>query len=210
MHKLLTLGGLIIGAAALIVQFVITMQAYFEAGRDVFGALGAFFSYYTILTNLVLVLIYLSEITRAPILDIFRRPVVRGLMAANMMLVALFVYFVLRHLAVLEGLFYICDIALHYVTPAVYFAWWVSGRQHGSLRLSHLPMMLLPTFVYFIVVMARGLWVAEYPYPILNAVRLGYGQVAINAVSMTIGLSVLCTLVVMTDRWLSSRKIFGQ
>ena len=54
--------------------------------------------------------------------------------------------------------------------------------------------------------MARGLWVAEYPYPILNAVRLGYGQVGANAVSITIGLAAPCTLVVMADRWQASRR----
>ena len=54
--RLLTLLGFVVGAAALILQFVISMQAYLAAGRDIPGALGMFFTYYTILTNIVLVL----------------------------------------------------------------------------------------------------------------------------------------------------------
>src|SRR4051794_16934087 len=98
-RRLLTGLGLLAGAAGLGLQFTISMQAYLAAGRDVFGALGNFFSYYTILTNIVLVLIYLSEVTASPRLDLFRRPLVRGTMAASIALVGLYVFFVLRHLS---------------------------------------------------------------------------------------------------------------
>ena len=64
-------------------------------------------------------------------------------------------------------------------------------------------MMLLPTLVYFIYAMARGAWVAEYPYPILNAVDLGYYQVAINALYMTAFLAVLSLLVIGADKYLA-------
>jgi hypothetical protein len=205
MHKVLGWTGLVVGIAALGVQFLISMQLYFDNGRDVFGALGMFFSYYTILTNIVLVMIYLSDMTSSPHFALFRMPIVRGLMMANMTLVALFVYFVLRHLTVLEGLFLICDIALHYITPALYLAWWVTGR-HGALRFGMLPIMLAPTFVYFLYAMVRGLWVREYPYPILNAIELGYGQVLINALLMTLGLAILMVGVIFADRLLARRN----
>lgn len=204
--RVLAVIGLLVGAIGLVVQFVISMQAYAAQGRDVPGALGQFFSYYTILTNIVLVLIYLSDLSAARWLAIFRHPVLRGMMAANIALVMLFVYFVLRHLSVLEGLFLICDYILHYVTPVVYVIWWCAVARHGTLRLSHLPLMLAPTFVYFLYAMARGAWVGEYPYPILNAIRLGYPQVLLNGLGMTIGLGVLMALVVLLDGWLGKRR----
>ncbi|KRA45619.1 Pr6Pr family membrane protein [Devosia sp. Root635] len=202
-RTLLTWLGLLFGAAGLVLQFTISMQAMLGSGRDVFGSLGAFFSYYTILTNIILVLIYLSELLPAAGLALFRHPVIRGMMAANIALVALYVFFVLRFLTALSDLFLLADIILHYLCPVLYLLWWLVAQKHGRLRWANLPLMLAPTLVYFLYAMARGAWVQEYPYPILNAIKLGYPQVALNAVYMTSGLAVLTLAVIALDRLLA-------
>lgn len=202
-RRLLTGLGLLAGAAGLGLQFTISMQAYLAGGRDVFGALGSFFSYYTILTNIVLVLIYLSEVTASPRLDLFRRPLVRGTMAASIALVGLYVFFVLRHLSELVGLFELADKLLHYLCPTLYLLWWIAAQRHGLLRWTNLPLMLAPTLVYFIYAMARGAWVQEYPYPILNAIQLGYPAVLLNALYMTLGLAALAALTIGIDKFLT-------
>ncbi|ODT83847.1 MAG: hypothetical protein ABS76_02780 [Pelagibacterium sp. SCN 64-44] len=200
---LLTWLGLLFGIAALVLQFVLSMQAMLGSGRDVMGALGHFFAYYTILTNIVLVLIYLAEILPDAPLAPFRHPVLRGMMAANIALVALYVFFVLRFLATLEELPLLADNMLHYLCPALYLLWWLVAQPHGRLRWPHLPPMLAPTLVYFVYVMARGAWVQEYPYPILNVLRLGYGQVLLNAGYMTLVLAALCAAAILLDGFLS-------
>ena len=198
-RTLLTWLGLLFGATGLVLQFTISMQSMLGSGRDVFGSLGAFFSYYTILTNIALVLVYLSEIVPTAGLALFRHPIVRGMMAANITLVALYVFFVLRFLSSLTGLFQLADNILHYLCPALYLLWWLTAQRHGRLRWGNLPLMLAPTLVYFVYAMARGLWVQEYPYPILNAIELGYAQVLLNALYMTAGLSVLTLAVIALD-----------
>ena len=202
-RTLLTWLGLAFGVAGLVLQFAISLQQMLGSGRDLFGFLGHFFAYYTILTNIVLVLIYLSEILPAAALDLFRHPVTRGLMAANIALVSLYVFFVLRFLSNLADLFLLADTILHYLCPVLYLLWWVITQKHGLLRWSNLPLMLAPTFVYFLYVMARGLWVEQYPYPILNAIELGYGQVLLNAVYMTAGLAALAVVVIALDQALA-------
>ena len=202
-RTLLTWLGLLFGAGGLVLQFSISMQQMLGSGRDLFGSLGHFFAYYTILTNIVLVLIYLSEVLPSAGLALFRHPVVRGMMAANIALVALYVFFVLRFLGSLDGLFLLADNVLHYLCPVLYLLWWLVAQPHGRLRWGNLPVMLAPTLVYFIYAMARGAWVQEYPYPILNAIELGYAQVALNAVYMTAGLAVLTAAVVALDRLLA-------
>jgi hypothetical protein len=191
--------GLIVGVGGLVVQFVLSMQAYLAAGRDIPGALGAFFIYYTILTNIVLVLVYVSELAAWRWLEVFRKLDVTGMMVANMLLVMTFVHFFLRGLTQLSGLFVVCDIVLHYVTPAIYIVWWLVGVRHGPLVVRRVPIMLLPTFIYFLVAMARGAWTHEYPYPILNVVKLGYGHVLLNAVAMTLALGCLMLVVIGVD-----------
>jgi len=204
-RKLLTWLGLFFGAAGLALQFWLSMQLAFANGRDWPGFLGHFFAFYTILSNIVLVLIYLSEVLPTPRLALFRRPVVRGMMAANIALVALYVYFVLRHLNALEGLNQLADTVLHYLCPTLYLLWWGVAQRHGSLRWGDLPAMLLPTLVYFVYILARGLWVQQYPYPILNTIELGYGQVLLNAVYMAAALAILCTTVIALDGLLASQ-----
>ncbi|KQX34059.1 hypothetical protein ASD04_17610 [Devosia sp. Root436] len=202
-RNLLTWLGLAFGILALVLQFWLSMNAMLGSGRDLPGALGNFFSYYTILTNTVLVLIYLSTIWPSAWLQLFRQPILRGMMAANIALVTLFVFFVLRHLYAFDGLFLLADNMLHYLCPLLYLLWWLSAQPHGQLRWGNLPLMLAPTLAYFVYAMARGAWVQEYPYPILNAIELGYGQVLLNAVYMTVGLAVLSLAVIALDRLLA-------
>jgi hypothetical protein len=201
-RRLLTWLGLAFGLGSLILQVVISMQVYLANGRDIPGALGTFFSYYTILTNCTLVLIYLSEVTTARWLGVFRHPVFRGMMAACMTLVAVYVYLVLRHLSVLEGLFDLADRMLHYLCPALYLIWWVAAQRHGLLRWSNLPVMLVPTLVYFAYAMARGAWVLEYPYPFMNAIKLGYPAVLQGAAMMAATLAVFVAVVIALDQFL--------
>ena len=198
--------GLLVGVVALVLQFVISMQAYLAAGRDVPGALGTFFSYYTILSNIVLVLIYLSELTNWRWLELFRKLDVTGMMVANMILVMTFVHFFLRGLGPLGGLFLLCDTLLHYVTPIILIVWWLVAVRHGPLLIRRVPIMLLPTFVYFLYIVARGAWVHEYPYPVLDVTRLGYAHVLLNAVYLTVGLGALMLLVIGVDELLGRRK----
>lgn len=210
LRRALTWIGLLLGAAGLILQFVISMQAMLGAGRDLPGALGHFFSYYTILNNIAVVLVYLSALTSWTWLSAMRTPLARGIVAANIALVGLYVFFVLRFLQSLEGAFLVADTILHYIVPVLYIVWWALTQRHGLLRWINLPMMLVPTLVYFVYAMARGAWVQEYPYPILNAINLGYGQVGVNAIYMTVFLAVLAILVIAADMLLArtSRTVF--
>lgn len=195
--------GLLFGAAGLALQFYLSMSTMLGSGRDLPGSLGSFFSYYTILTNITLVLIYLSEILPARGLELFRSPLLRGFMAANIALVSIFVFFVLRHLYMLEGSWRLADNMLHYLCPLLYLLWWLLAQRHGRLAWRDLPVMLTPTLIYFFYAMARGAWVQEYPYPILNAIELGYPQVLLNAVYMAALLGTLCLIIIGLDQWLA-------
>ena len=203
---LLTWLGLLFGAAGLVLQFVLSMQLAFASGRDFPGFLGHFFAFYTILTNIALVLIYLSEVAPSARLSLFRQPLVRGLMAANIALVGLYVYFVLRFLHTLEGLPLLADNILHYLCPTLYLLWWLVTQKHGQLRWTQLPLMLAPTLVYFFYILARGVWVQQYPYPVLDVVKLGYGQVSLNALFMGAALALLCAGVITADKLIARQS----
>jgi hypothetical protein len=74
---------------------------------------------------------------------------------------------------------------------------------HGKLKFAEIPVMLLPPTIYLVYAMIRGAIVGEYPYPVLEANRIGYGAVAINVIAVLVGLTLLCAIVVAVDRALT-------
>ena len=203
--RVIALVGCLLGLLLLVLQFSLTVPARLALGDDLPGALGFFFSFFTILSNMALVAAYASEVTGWGWLGWFRSARTRAMLAAAIAMVMIFYHVVLAPIWDPQGLFKLADIGLHSVTPVFFIAWWIGFNRHGTLRLSDLPMMLLPTFVYFLYAMARGALVGAYPYPILEANRLGYVQVGLNALMMVVFLLVLSLIVVGLDRVLSKR-----
>jgi hypothetical protein len=195
--------GLLVGLFALVLQFVLSIPLRMSNGHDLIDALLFFFTYFTILTNLMLVLIYLSELANWRWLDWWRSPVTRGMMLASITLVMGFYHFVLAGIWDPEGWFRVADVSLHYATPTLFIIWWLAFQPKGTLRLSHLGWMLLPPALWLAWAMARGAVVNEYPYPILEAHKLGYGAVAINIAVVLVVLLVLFAATVGLDRLLA-------
>jgi hypothetical protein len=206
MKKSATWLGLLVGTAALLLQFYVTLTLRAAGGFALGGTLVFFFTFYTILTNIMLVLIYLSEVTSARWLGWWRAPLTRGMMAGAIALVGIFNHLLLANLQHLTGLAAFCDTLLHYVAPVWFVLWWLLFQPKGRLRLADLPMMLLPTAVWLVWAMLRGAVTGEYPYPILNARVLGYRDVAINCAYVLVGLIVLYLVVIGLDRVLARQR----
>ena len=165
-----------------------------------------YFTFFTILTNLALVLVFLSVLIEAAWLVWLRSPVTRGAMVAAITLVMVFYHFVLAGLWAPQGWFKVADVTLHYVTPSLYILWWLAIQPHGMLRFADIPAMLAPPMIYLVYAMIRGAIATEYPYPILEAHKLGYPQVGLNILFVLIGLSVLCLTAIGVDRLLGRGK----
>lgn len=200
MKQIATWAGLVLGTAALLLQLFITVSLRLGNGDGIFGALVFYFSFFTILTNLALVLIYASELWPRSAMSWFRAPVTRGMMAAAITLVLAFYHFILAETWDPQGLSLVADVVLHYVTPVLYVLWWVLFMRHGVLKWGDIPAMLLPATIYLVWAMLRGALVGEYPYPILEADRIGYAAVAINVLAVLVALTALCAIAVALDK----------
>ena len=74
LKRVATFAGLLIGTAALVLQFYLTMVVRLGNGDSLFGALWFLFTFFTILTNLMLVLIYLADLDDTRFLGWWRAP----------------------------------------------------------------------------------------------------------------------------------------
>lgn len=199
--------GFLIAAAALLLQFGLTMTARLETGDNIVNALVFFLSFFTILTNLMVVAVYLSVLTTWRWLDWWRTPWVRGMTAGAILVVMLVYHFLLTGLVRPDLWFQVADKLLHYVDPAYYVVWWLLCQKHGSLRWGELPRMLVYPLLYLVWAMGRGAVLGDYPYPFLAANTLGYGQVALNSGGVLAAFVLFYTLVIGIDRWLGRRSV---
>jgi hypothetical protein len=107
----------ILGLLALALQYWLVLTS--NIGPDLIGRTINFFSYFTILTNilaaLALTLPWIAP-QSAPG-QFFSRPSVRTGIAAYIIIVMAVTYLVLRHLTNLEGWHVVADLILHYIMP---------------------------------------------------------------------------------------------
>lgn len=212
MPKLFALLALLIGIAGLAIDAwmifpsLMTVSAGNPVARSFPDAFVNFWTYFTHLTNLGLVLVYAAVLTGWRWLGWFRQPRTQALMAGFITLVMVFYHFMLAPYYQMEGALAVATVLLHYVAPIAYLVWWLAFAGHGTLKFSDIPMMWIPGLVYVAWVLIRGaLWAREYPYDILNPDKFGYGGVAIGVGIIFVAVTIFCAVLVFLDRLLGRR-----
>lgn len=203
MAKLLNILGLTIGPLALGLQFGLTVPASMEAGRSFAGSVLFYFSFFTILTNVLVVLAHAAALFGRP--AFFTRPVVRAGIAVAIAAVALIYWALLSAMWEPEGLFLLCDVLLHYATPAIFVLWWLSAGTDGSLSWRHIPLWLAYPVVYTVYVLLRAPIAGEVPYPFLDATITGWPSVLFTICGIALLFALLGRLAVSADRLLGGR-----
>lgn len=211
LRTLLALAGVSAGVVGLAIDgweifpSVMTASATNEVARSFPDAFIYFWTYFTHLTNLWLLLTYASVLTGWSWLGWFRRPVIMASAAAFITLVMLYYHFMLAPTLKLEGALGVATWLLHYVAPILYLLWWALFAPHGVLRFKQIGLMLLPGIGYVAWVLLRGAIVHEYPYDILDAGKFGYGGVAIGVAVLLVAVSIFSVIIVWGDRLLAQR-----
>jgi hypothetical protein len=201
MGRFLQVVGLAIGLAGLILQFCISIPASMEAGRSLLGSIIFVFSFFTILTNIGAVLVYTSLLspTGYAWLPAFAGTRMRAGVAVSIALVFIIYATVLAQLWQPQGLFLLCDVLLHYVTPVLFVLWWLISGADGRTRWSDISWWVLYPVAYLIYALVRAPLAGEVPYPFLDVAKNGAASVAISAAAITGLFLVLCVVAVLAD-----------
>lgn len=196
--------GLIVGLCGLVGQFAWSVPAYLSAGRSLPGAVVAVLGYFTILTNIAVILAYLAALTGRP--RFFRQAGVRAGLAMAIAVVAIVYHFVLARLWQPAGLLLFADTVLHYAAPAIYLVWWALSGRGGSARPADLPYWLVYPLAYLFCALAHGGVTGQYPYPFLDLAANGPASVAISVGIMLTLFAVVGLLVIWADRLLPAPR----
>lgn len=169
---------------ALVLQFSISIPAYLDKGCSLRSALIQLFSFYTILSNVLMVVGLTTILIAAKSAwgRFFLRNTVLTAIALYMTIVGLTYNILLRNVWHPEHLFKLADELLHVVTPVLFIIYWLAFVPKDGLKYRNVWPWLWFPFVYFIYVLIRGAISGNYPYPFLDVVKSGYPQVLLNAV----------------------------
>lgn len=190
-----------LGWFALLLQLYLILASRWQAGKTLLGGVDIYFSYFTVLTNILvaIVLTYAATTGSSAIRRFFLRPSTQGGVAAAIALVGLAYNLLLRDVWDPQGLQWVADELLHDVMPVVFLVYWWFCVPRG-LRWSDAWRWLIYPLVYFIYALMRGHLVGSYPYPFIEVDRLGYFQVLGNASMILLGFVVVSLLLIAVDR----------
>ncbi len=189
--------GLVLGASATAISFYTNIPEQMALGRSFFGAMFHFFSFYTNWTNILLVLIYLALFkgwTR------FNSATTSVTGLSSIIMVMIVYHFLLSATHHPEGIDRVTNVVMHYITPVIFTAFWITSKHSGVLNWSDLyKFVLFPmTFLAFTYVKA-GI-TGEYPYDFLNLSLNGIAGVAPIIGAIVVLILALGSLAIIYDK----------
>jgi hypothetical protein len=193
------------GWVGLAVQQYLIFYSRWSTGASLLGGLVNFFSFFTVLTNtlVVVVLSYAVVHRDSAAKRFFLAPSVSSAIAVSIVLVSLAYNLLLRHLWQPEGFQFIADELLHDVMPLLFVVYWWRCVPKGVLRFKHIGLWVLYPLVYFAYVLLRGDMLGQYQYPFIDVGTLGYPQVFMNAGGILTGFVLIALAVVGLDKVLT-------
>jgi hypothetical protein len=206
MGKALAIAGLAVGTFAVLLQSWLTVTLRMENGHGIVEAVIFFLSFFTVLTNIAVILVYFVSLfpARFRFLSKMNRPIARACAAACIAVVGLVYAAVLAKIWAPQGLFWLCDVLLHYVAPVLYLLWWISFGRDGSLRWSDAPKFLAAPLFYLAYATIRGGLTGTYPYPFIDVAALGAAKAAVNCLLVALVFLTASLLAISLDRLLKS------
>lgn len=194
----------IVGCSAIALQYGLAMTA---ATRSPLGSTVVFFSYFTILTN-VLVALAMAAPAVAPNSRLGRWTTTEGVRAAIAMyatVVGLIYHLFLHATWTPQGLAWVANIALHYLMPVAMVLDWLLFVPKGRLRWIDAPRWLAFPLIYGLWTVIHGALIGWYPYWFIDIGALGWGTAMRNIAVLLVFFLILGLVVVALDRAVGRR-----
>lgn len=168
-----------------------------------------FFSFYTILTNIVVALCFTILLLKPKSGwgKVFSRGQTLTAIAIYITVVALVYNLVLRFLWAPTGLKRMVDELLHVAIPLFFVVYWAIFVPKTGLQWKNvLPWMIYP-LVYLVYILIHGAFSGFYPYPFVNVSALGYSNVLLNSGGLFFAFILLSLLFVAIGRRMSRNSL---
>lgn len=141
-----------------------------------------YFSYFTILTNL-LVAVCLTSLLVKPASRwgrFFARPAVQTAITLYIGVVGMVYIVALRHVWNPTGFQLVADRMLHYMVPVLFVFYWAFFVSKDSLQWQHPLWWLIYPAIYLVYVLIRGALMNVYPYHFIDKTQLSWPEMMLS------------------------------
>lgn len=199
--RLLFFLGLTVAVVALCIRYPLHIHEQMAVGKTLPGAIAHMFSFFTLVINTLILLIYLAHLKAFNNkLSFFRRPVIIATGVAAILIVMIVYHLLLSATHNPTGINVLTNILQHYVAPIIFPLWWYFEGRTQSIRWINIPQMMIIPTLYLAWVFSRGALIGEYPYDFLNVAEKGIAGVAPILAAIIILFIVLGAILVLLDR----------
>jgi hypothetical protein len=188
------------GLFALVLQYGLIVSRGGDGG--VIGATTSYFSYFTILSNIVATAVFLALASGAKKAASkgLASPPARAASALYLSNVAVVYHAVLASQWDPQGLQRLADIILHTAMPLAAIIDWLFFAPKQDLRAMMIPYWLFLPTVFGVYTLARGAVTGVYPYPFLRVTELGYPAVLMNMAGLLAAFALAGALMIVLGR----------
>jgi len=176
----------------------VQLQASMDISGSAGAALWAMLRYFTVLTNLLVALIFTGAALGRRI-----SPFTYGGVTLAILLVGVVFALLLNGLVELSSGALLADVLMHRVTPLLVPLWWLAFAAKGGLGRRGPFLWMLYPLGYFAYALARAGLDGRYPYPFMDVGRIGWLQTGLNALEVAAGFLLAGLLLVWLDRRLA-------
>ncbi len=177
--------GFLFAWAGIGIQLVDMLQ---HRQQPVLQSLIKFFSYFTILTNLLVALYFTASLffnnTRTGIFS--RKYATVTALTVYILVVGLIYNLLLRQIWTFTGWGLISNELLHTITPLYFLGYWFLVVKKSTLSYKTALYWTIYPIAYTAYSLIRGAVVDSYPYPFIDVTLLGYAKVFINSIGIAV------------------------
>jgi len=176
----------VLAAVAVVFQLYLVWQGHAvldETNRPSLGTrLERFFSYFTVLSNILVAATSLAMAFRVKETQLWR--VLRLDALVGIAVTGVVHWFFLRPILDLHGQDYVADKLLHVAVPLVAVVGWLVFGPRGWLNSRVLVLSAIYPALYFAWTLIHGAIVDWYPYPFTDVNLHGYGVILLNGLGV--------------------------
>jgi len=167
-----------------------------------------FFSYFTILTNLMVAICFTSIalFPKNKVGLFFAKPTTITAVTLYILIVGLIYNLILRFLWQPTGIAKIVDEMLHSLIPILVLICWWSMIDQRVIHWRSIFSWLLYPFVYLLYTLWHGALSGFYPYPFVNVSELGMNRVLTNSVIITVVFLLIGLLLIRINRRIAKKR----
>ena len=188
-------------------QLITAIPNYLAAGKTIARALVLFFSYFTILTNLIVAVTTSAALffPTSKFGAFCTKPATITAVTLYIVVVGLVYNIVLRPLYHPQGWAKVADETVHSVVPVLHLMYWLLFAPKGHIQWKTALSWLIYPFIYLIYCFVHGMLTSYYPYPFIDVNKIGYAGFWLNSFYMLLLFLFLSFALIGTDRWLGKK-----